>query len=175
MPALARHECPCLRGNAANASHFAGTRQIFQHIRAIRACEDHPSLKNRRGCEKISRRWCPRVPARCLRWGDGLARRTPLSALLCCVYACCVCSLAIGAAALCPVCALPILRHRLRRSMPLRLASWASLASLGRVSGVSSSRIAIRHRHILTRSLDHARLGVAVPSGVPSPMYCPYN
>lgn len=96
-----------------------------------------------------------------------MARRAPLSALLSCVCACCVCSLANGAAALCPVCVLPILRHRLRRSMPLRLASRASLASLGRVSGVSSSRIAIRHRHILSRSLDHARFGVAVPSGAP--------
>lgn len=107
--------------------------------------------------------------------GDGLARRAPLSALLSCVCACCVCSLVNGAAALCPVCVLPILRHRLRRSMPLRLASRASLASLGRISGISSSRITIRNHQILSRSLDHARLDVAVPSGAPSSTHSPYN
>lgn len=155
-----------------NWSQFAGTRQIFQHIRAIRACEDHPSLKNRRGCEKISRRWCPRVPARRLGWGDGLVCRAPLSALFICVFVfaaslwqssrlLCVVTVCYQISVL--VCATP-------RACPA--PALGSGASVGGWVACLSPREA---RRIFSCSLDRVRLGAAVASGAPSPRYSPYN
>lgn len=161
-----------------NWSQFAGTRQIFQHIRAIRACEDHPSLKYRRGCEKISRRWCPRVPARRLGWGGWVGVPRPT---ICAVYlrvrVRCF-SLAIITAALCRDCVLSNLSSRLRHASRVscpRAWVWGIVCNARgcwRRAACLSSREA---RRIFSCSLDRVRLGAAVASGAPSPRYSPYN